>query len=257
MAKETGKGDSSGLAQLHAAEAVALEQQNAAQAAALEQQKKAHADWQAKQLPFIRWCLVVMAVLVFAAGAFAFLNTIPLTDNTSPSVQQYSEIQIKTLSAEGDAYSNDRAINATVAYRTARRYDMTAASLVLSGWLRFATFMMGSALIFTGALFVIGKFAETSPITVSGETPTYKASLTTASPGLAAIAIGAVIIVTAATIRHPVEVNDETLSASSGKPGEQQSNSGVSDEDLAKLCPKKGGLNPEADGCDEWREKNE
>ena len=251
MVIDTGDDTTDGSSATASAEITRLQEQ------VLAQQKTARDNWQSNQLPFIKWCLTGMALLIFAAGAYAFLNAIPLTRSSSDSIKQYSQIQISTLSAEGDAYSNDRAVNATVAYRTARRYDLAAASLVLGGWLRFATFMMGSALIFTGALFVIGKFAETSPITVSGETSTFKASLTTASPGLAAIAIGAVIIVTAATIRHPVEVNDETLSASSGKTGEQQSNSGVSDEDLAKLCPKKGGLNPEADGCDEWREKNE
>jgi len=169
--------------------------------------------WQENILPFAKWSIAGLAVTVFAlllAMAWAIHDSI---HSGSDEVALFAQAHIAAVGNEDEAAVKDvkASIVTLASYRTARRYDFASAAMMTRDSLRLAGFLVGAALCFIGALFVVGKFADASPSTASGSGGGFQASLTTASPGLVAMAFGLVLCVTAILSHYEVEIEDPPI----------------------------------------------
>ena len=103
-----------------------------------------------------------------------------------------------------------------MAYQSARQHDRASAALLTRELLRFAGFLIGAALCFVGALFIMGKFADSESSTAIVEGQGYHASLASSSPGIFALVIGGGLVSVGIFAHYRIEVRDPFILEPSG-----------------------------------------
>lgn len=91
-----------------------------------------------------------------------------------------------------------------------RRYHQANAIVMFSVWSRYLGFVTGMTLAMVGAAFILGKLIE--PAThVEAEAAQWKASISSASPGLVLCFLGAILIVASITTLHELQTRDKAV----------------------------------------------
>jgi len=196
--------------------AASAERLNTARAYSIEK-------WQSETLPFVRIGLSVLALIVFgtviSAGGFILTRTLSAAPDSSRFLSVLNSAYADTASQAGEAIGSaspvsaeqfdlNQASMALLTYQSIRHHDRASASVFTRDLLRFSTFLIGAALSFVGALFVVGKFSDVSSTALNGAWGAANASLATASPGIFAIVAGAVLVGLALYAHYPIEVRD-------------------------------------------------
>ena len=200
-------------------------------------QARAAEDWQDKILPFVKWGIGVLAVVVFAAVLAAGWRVLHNVENGS----EQSGIFAKSLNAAvAENYPNVARLNAALtSFEAAREQDRAGAELLTRELLRFSSFLIGAALCFVGSIFVMGKFSEVSPIAANAENGALKASISTASPGLFAITVGACLVGVGVFAHYPVVAQRPSVHA----PATAQGPAGPTQADSALVSGWKAQMN--------------
>lgn len=189
-------------------------------------------NWQTYILPFVGGGLAVLMLIVFGSVLFAGNK---ILDQVADHSKNQAEVSI-IASLEDETFDAQKTQAALISYRSMRHHDRASASLLTRELLRFAAFMIGAALTFVGALFVIGKFADTTPIEASGAVGNISASLTTASPGIFAIVAGASLVAVAVYAHYDINVADSRLTFAENGVSSQGTLTPDQEEDLKALC---------------------
>lgn len=98
-------------------------------------------------------------------------------------------------------------------YHSVRQYNRAKGELLMGEVLRVCGFLIGCALCFIGGLFVVARFSDVQPTTAAWKDGKREASLTTASPGIFAMGIGAAIIIASIYAHTNVSTESEMLDA--------------------------------------------
>jgi hypothetical protein len=166
-------------------------------------------DWQDKILPFVKWGTVALAVLVFASVLFGAWRILGGVQDGSKETGQYSSAVETALTSE--SFDANTATLGIIAYQAARQHDRAGAALLTRELLRFCGFLIGAALSFVGAIFIMGKFSDVQPTTATAENGTLKGSLVTSSPGIFALTTGAVLVGISIFAHYEIAVADPEL----------------------------------------------
>lgn len=159
-------------------------------------------DWQKSTLPFVKWGIGILAVIVFLAVIFAGARVLESVENGSTHSQMFAN---RLSDAVGEDYPNVARLNSALrSYEAAREQDRAGAELLTRELLRFSSFLIGAALCFVGSIFVMGKFSDVTPTTAGGEHGSLKGNISTASPGLFALMVGAALVGIGVFAHYPV-----------------------------------------------------
>ena len=189
-------------------------------------------SWQRYILPYVGGGLALLMIVVFGSVLFAGNK---ILNQVSDHADNKVEVAL-VASLNADEFDAAKLQGALITYRSIRHHDRASASLLTRELLRFAAFMIGTALTFVGALFVIGKFADISPTTASGSLGNITASLTTASPGIFSIVAGACLVAVAIYAHYDIEVTDSAIKLSDSGITSSGTLTSEQQADLAKLC---------------------
>lgn len=170
-------------------------------------------SWQRTTLPFVQWGIGLLAIIVFGSIIFAGTVILPNIVKGSDHAQEYAETANLALA---DSSSKIEVAKVSImAYQSARQHDRASAALLTRELLRFSGFMIGAALCFVGALFIMGKFADNESSTAILEGQGYHASLASSSPGLFALFVGGALVSVGIFAHYRIEVVDPTIFRSS------------------------------------------
>jgi hypothetical protein len=165
--------------------------------------------WQAKLLPVMVRMVIGLTIFFFAASFFQLLflhQHIARGSNT-----QFSFVSSPTNVVE---YAEGRRMDVlrwnTVAaleqYSLVRRHNQATVLLMARVWTHYLGFVTGMISMMIGAVFILGKLQEQAAFTA--DTPAWKFSLTTASPGLVLSLLGTILMVTTMATPARIEVED-------------------------------------------------
>jgi uncharacterized membrane protein YidH (DUF202 family) len=206
-------------------------------------------SWQRTTLPFVQWGIGLLAIIVFGSIIFAGTVILPNIVKGSDHAQEYAETANLALA---DSSSKIEVAKVSImAYQSARQHDRASAALLTRELLRFSGFMIGAALCFVGALFIMGKFADNESSTAILEGQGYHASLASSSPGLFALFVGGALVSVGIFAHYTVEVRDPYLLGAEGafyQAGPPVKRDDLSEErkgDLDTICE----LDPENKTC--------
>ncbi|WP_375208745.1 hypothetical protein [Hyphomonas jannaschiana] len=166
-------------------------------------------SWQRTTLPFVQWGIGLLAIIVFGSIIFAGTVILPNIVKGSDHVQEYADTANSAL--KGSTSKLEVAKISIMAYQSARQHDRASAAILTRELLRFSGFMIGAALCFIGALFIIGKFADQESSTAILEGQGYHASLASASPGIFALVVGGALVSVGIFAHYKVELKDPFL----------------------------------------------
>jgi hypothetical protein len=102
------------------------------------------------------------------------------------------------------------------------RYHQATMALMIRICIVFLGFLTGMVLALVGAAFILGKLREV-PTNLEAKTAAWHFTLTTASPGLLLVILGAVLMVTTILARIDVNVTDAALYLPPANPRAQRS----------------------------------
>jgi len=88
-----------------------------------------------------------------------------------------------------------------------RRYHQAGVLLISRIWTRYLGFVTGTMLAFVGAAFILGKLREATS-SVGAESPLWKVSITSASPGLILAVLGTVLMLATLSTNLEMQLND-------------------------------------------------
>ncbi|WBA44321.1 hypothetical protein [Hymenobacter canadensis] len=170
--------------------------------------------WQVKLLPFIIRMLVGFS-MVFFIGSFIQLYYLHARINNSPAFtlgntfNQLAEIKSQSHQTNQDLIAATRWQTLSVLEASAlqRRYHQANVLLMSRVWITYLGFVTGMILALVGAVFVLGKFRET---TTKGaiDTSGAKVSFESASPGLILAGLGTLLMFTTMITHYDIEVKD-------------------------------------------------
>ncbi len=172
--------------------------------------------WQRRLLPFMIVILTV-STLFFLVGSYIQLN------NLNNRIKEgHPKIELDPALASLDKLPPDAADNTKLNFAMwktlatleksamERRYYHAGVMIMARVWTRYLGFVTGMILALVGATFILGKMKETeSRMVTSSEL--WKASVTTASPGIILALLGSILILTTMLTTYEIRVDDEKI----------------------------------------------
>jgi hypothetical protein len=166
--------------------------------------------WQERLLPFTTRFMVGLAIvfLVFTIYELIEARSMILADDTA-EIRTAVQGQIARASTGGvtAAQSFQHSLLLLEADVLDRRYHQASALLMSRIWMKHLAFMTGMAMSFLGALFILGKFRESSSAIQLDASP-IKAAVSSASPGIILSFLGAVLLVVSLVVQTTIAVHD-------------------------------------------------
>ena len=170
--------------------------------------------WQEKVLPTMRAMLIGLTIFFFIPSLIQLgylhqsifegskIDKFELPDLLSTSTDKtYQE----TLTA-----GHVQSMIALESYVLERRYHQANVILMTSAWIRYLGFATGMILSLIGASFILGKMQEASS-RVEGDSPLWRLSLQSSSPGIIMVALGVMLMATTIVGRHEIKVTDRPV----------------------------------------------
>ena len=172
--------------------------------------------WQHKLLPFTTRFLVVIVVGYFLFSMFEFYEMRGLLQGDE-TAKVRSEIESMVLHSGKNASSSPDSAN--VVWKSLllmetdgmeKRYRTASALLISRIWTKQLAFVTGMVLAFIGAVFILSKLSE-ARTDVSVAVQDWKASLSSASPGLVLAFFGTTLMSISLLYQPKIEVQDRPI----------------------------------------------
>jgi hypothetical protein len=182
---------------------------------------RGEAAWQKRLLPLMVSMLVTLTAFFFVAS---FIQLYYLQTRIEQAPQLDLKPALSTLDAfekeiksgtAADVAANDsrlsyvrwKTLSLLEANALERRYHQAGVLLISRIWTRYLGFCTGTILALVGAAFILGKLREGSS-NVGLEGGLWKASITSASPGLVLAVLGTALMIATLATNFEMNVND-------------------------------------------------
>ncbi|MBX3638241.1 MAG: hypothetical protein KF683_22950 [Rubrivivax sp.] len=170
--------------------------------------------WQRRLLPLMVWMLAGLTVFFFISTLIQLLQ-VQQRIVGGPAIAAPQVLRAADCPAGWSAdlclslRSQDTAalLEADV---VAKRYHQANVIVMSSIWSRYLGFITGMTLALVGAAFILGQI-DVPPSELQGQGAGWTVSLKTASPGLALVLVGAVLMIVAMVTLHEVKTSDAAV----------------------------------------------
>ena len=172
--------------------------------------------WQKKLLPIMIGMLAVLTLFFFIVSLIQ-LYYLHSRIEQSPKLDLYLALGMlekdgpRTTESDRLDFARWKTLSILEGNALERRYHQANVSLMSRIWIRYLGFVTGMILALVGAAFILGKLREPeTKLDMEGE-GVGKFSITSASPGLILVLLGAILMVTTIVTHHEIKVKDSPL----------------------------------------------
>lgn len=170
--------------------------------------------WQRRVLPLMVRMIAGLAIFFFTATAFQLwkLNSSVLSGPTLASANILREQSCPANQTATECLAVRKSDTAALleADVVAKRYHQGTQLVTASIWSRYLGFITGMTLALIGAAFILGKI-ESPESNAEGQAGPWRASLKTASPGLALCFFGTVLMIVSMTTQAELHGTDRAV----------------------------------------------
>ena len=182
---------------------------------------RAEQTWQRRLLPLMAGMLVALTAFFFVAS-FVQLYYLQTRIETAPQLDlktvmaTFDELENnpKNLAVNNETtfdnrleYSKWKMLALLEANALQRRYHQAGVLLISRIWTRYLGFVVGTILALVGAAFILGKLRD-STSNLGTESPLWKVSITSASPGLILAVLGTALMFATLATNLEMQVTD-------------------------------------------------
>lgn len=153
--------------------------------------------------------ILLLIVMTTSITYFGRINN--LAADGSPATQAITESIISSLDSPNFQSEEAKVSIALITLRTMRRHDAARAANLTKTLIQFFGFLAGMTLVFLGSIYVVGKFSDEKPTTVSGDAPGISISIASSSPGLVVTLLGVFLMTVMMITPNSVHVTDNEL----------------------------------------------
>jgi hypothetical protein len=198
--------------------------------------------WQFRLLPYMAVSVVVLAIVYFVLGvqSISSISAFLRNDPAAPITSQVNQLLATQPKAHlSNAEVMQQGLLLLEADTLERRYRQASALLMSRIWTRQLAFNTGMVLALIGAVFILGKLRESSS-NLGFVSASWKAQITSASPGLILASLGVVLMGIALVAQPPIDVNDKAIyfmSTQAAPNGQDQSALGQNTKNVPPVDP--------------------